>query len=78
MDFVKLILCSKILGEESLVILNLINWWKNLRWFVYVLEKKIKIIFMIIFNLLCLFIEKRKEIYSFDSYSLCVFFYWGE
>lgn len=58
--FIKLILCSKILGEESLVILNLINWWKVLRWFVYVLEKN-KIIFMIIFNLLCLFIEKKER-----------------
>lgn len=61
MDFVKLILRSKILGEESLVILNLINWWKVLRWFVYVLEKKNKIIFMIIFNLLLLFFEKKER-----------------
>lgn len=74
MDFAKLILRSKISGEESLVILNLTNWWKNLRWFVYVLEKKIKIISMTIPNSSCSFTEKRKEIHSFDSHSSRVFF----
>lgn len=57
MDFAKLILRSKISGEESLVILNLTNWWKVLRWFVYVLEKN-KIISMTIPNS---FTEKKER-----------------
>lgn len=61
MDSAKLILRSKISGEESLVILNLTNWWKNLRWFVYVLEKKIKIISMTIPNSSCSFTEKKER-----------------
>lgn len=61
MDFAKLILRSKISGEESLVILNLTNWWKVLRWFVYVLEKKNKIISMTIPNSSCSFTEKKER-----------------
>lgn len=60
MDFAKLILHSKISGEESLVILNLTNWWKVLRWFVYVLEKNKKIS-MTIPNSSCSITEKKER-----------------